>query len=72
MHEDKQLICNKFCDALKITRQYNDLLKLEYVDDGPSCSHVTAYFTGGTLDINTSMDSGWAMIKDIVQRLPLA
>lgn len=72
LHENKQLICDKFCETLRLTRNYHDLLRLEYVEEDVNHSHVVAWFPGGTLDINTSLDSGWAMIQDIVKRLPLA
>lgn len=68
--EDHQKICNSLVFALRSTRQYNDLISLTYVLEDENNSHVEALFPGGVVKINTSMDSGWAMIKDIIDHLP--
>lgn len=70
MKEDHQKICDRLVLALRCTRQYSDLYSLTYVVEDENNSHVIAKFPGGVIEINTSMDSGWAMIKDIIDHLP--
>ena len=68
--EDKQMICDKLTEALKLTRQYADLQSLIYLRRGEDHETVTALFTQGTMrEINVSMDSGSAMIRDILRAL---
>lgn len=67
--EDKQLICTRFRDTLKLTRQYHDLLDLIYVAQPNGDSYVLAVFLGGRKRVNTSGDSGTAMLKDILTQL---
>lgn len=67
LKENKQEICDYLCEALVRTRQYDDLVSLTYDKDQEI---VTAKFeNGGRILINVNMDSGWAMIKDIVGQL---
>lgn len=68
--ENHQQICDYLVLALRRTRQYSDLYSLTYVAEDEYNSHVIAKFPGGQIKINTSMDSGWAMIKDIIDHLP--
>lgn len=70
MKENHNLICGELARALRCTRLYSDLISLTYVREGDNNSRVVALFPAGTVEINTSMDSGWAMIKDIVDHLP--
>lgn len=65
-YEDKQEICNLLLPALQATRGLYDLEKLDF--DAHS-ETVTAWFPGGTTIINVAMDSGTAMIVDIMKRL---
>ena len=68
--EDKQMICDKLTEALKLTRQYEDLQSLIYLRKGADHETVTVLFTQGTMrEINVSMDSGSAMIRDILRAL---
>lgn len=67
--ENKQLICTRFRDVLKLTRQYHDLLDLIYVSQPNGRSYVLAVFAGGRKHVNTSGDSGTAMLKDILTQL---
>lgn len=68
--EDKQMICDKLVEALQLTRQYEDLQSLIYLRRGEDHETVTALFTqGNTKEINVSMDSGSAMIRDILRAL---
>lgn len=67
MMENKQAICDKLCECLKLTRLYDDLEMLNY---NKSCEEVTAYFKGNnTKRINVAMDSGASMVRDIMRGL---
>ena len=50
--------------------QYSDLLDLVYVQEPKGRSYVLAVFAGGCKRINTTGDSGWGMIIDIIKQLP--
>lgn len=66
--ENKQEICNHLLQALKNTRQCRDLESLEYGPYGLNNEIVVARFTnGGKRSINVTMDSGIAMIEDILR-----
>ena len=82
MEENKQLICNKMLDLLQTTRYFNNLVSLTYVynwDDEkhepinkifPAEEYVLAKFNNGYEKYaNVSMDSGYAMIKDILKQI---
>ncbi|MBQ8697389.1 MAG: hypothetical protein IJ521_00095 [Schwartzia sp.] len=64
--ENKQKICDLLAKALQETYDAKDLLGLEY-DAGREI--VTVTFTEGNRIINVAMDSGTAMIRDIVNHL---
>lgn len=65
--EDKAVICKLFCKVLQKTRGASDLVSLEYDEEHEI---VTATFeSGGTRRINVAMDSGTAMIRDIVNNI---
>lgn len=66
MSEDKQAICDALCTALQMTRDFRDLVAIEY--DGTPY-HETAtliYEHGKGAPINVALDSGEAMIRDIM------
>ena len=71
--EDKQKICDLLLVTLQATREYSDLESLTYVTPKQPHrydSYVEARFTsGGGRIINTSMDSGYAMIRDIIDHI---
>ena len=68
--EDKQKICDKLLEVLQLTRQYEDLQSLIFMRKDVDHETVTALFTQGTVrEINVSMDSGSAMIRDILWAL---
>jgi hypothetical protein len=70
MREDKQRICNLLTKTLQSTRRYFDLIDLIYEQDEQTKDEtVTAVFVWGKVSINVSMDSGAAMIRDIMRRL---
>lgn len=64
--EDKETICKLLCVALQKTRGVADLVSLDYDSESEI---VTAIFESGIKKINVAMDSGMAMIRDIVNRL---
>lgn len=69
MNEDKQRTCDALTIALATTRQFGDLLRLEYLKDG-DYEVVIPHFRGGRgRSINVHMDSCWALIKDVVNHL---
>lgn len=69
MNEDKQRTCDALTIALATTRQFDDLLRLEYLEDG-DYEVVIPHFRGGRgRSINVHLDSCWALIKDVVNHL---
>lgn len=64
--EDKETICKLLCKVLQKTRGAADLVSLTYDSESEI---VTAAFEGGTKKINVAMDSGTAMVRDIVNHL---
>lgn len=68
--EDKQTICDLLLPALQATRALSDLISLEYkcADDGDE--RVIATFDSGFKKrANVTMDSGAAMIYDILKQI---
>lgn len=64
--EDKQEICELLCRALQATANAWDLKELRYDEDE---ENVYVVFEGGTRVVNVAMDSGTAMIRDIMTHL---
>jgi len=65
--ENKQAICKSLCDTLQKTRNLQDVMELNYDEVSET---VTAVFSDGTEQlINVAMDSGTAMIQDILSQL---
>ena len=64
--ENKQRICDFLCRALQETRGAHDLISLSYI---PELEVVAVTFSGGRKEINVAMDSGMAMIRDIVNKI---
>lgn len=63
--ENKQMICDRLLETLKLTRQLYDLIDLDYIEEKEL---VVAHFEGGgKKEINVAMDSGIAMIRDIIR-----
>ena len=67
--ENKQLICNLLCATLKATRDQHDLQSLTYHFNGPDDQMVTVAWSEGGTSVNVSMDSGIAMIRDILRAI---
>lgn len=70
MKEDKQKICDLLCEALKATRNQEDLKLIRYEEIGQDHQQVVLeYKNGSCRSVNVSMDSGIAMIRDILKVL---
>lgn len=82
MIENKQIICNKMLDLFQATMYFNDLASLTYVynwddenkchinEEFPATEYVVATFNNGYKKYaNVSMDSGYAMIKDVLRQI---
>lgn len=68
MHEDKQKICDLLCETLKATRGQHDVVALKYeILDNDDERVTIEYEQGGSRQVNVSMDSGVAMIRDIMR-----
>ena len=65
--EDKQSICNALALALRMTRMFEDLDYLEYNDDSEMV--LAKFKNGGLRVIGVEGDSGYAMLKDIVNHI---
>lgn len=68
--EDKDMICKELAKLLKITRNQSDLkaLRYEILDNGEEIVTVE-WEGGGSRVVNVSMDSGVAMIRDIMRAI---
>ena len=64
--EDKQKILNYLTKALQATDNASDLIGLTYI---PDKEYVIVHFEQGMRVVNVHMDSGTAMIKDVVNHL---
>lgn len=65
--EDKQNICNLLLITLQATRSASDVVSIVYDNDSEI---VTVTFeSGGHRKVNVGMDSGTAMIRDIMKNL---
>jgi hypothetical protein len=64
--EDKKAICKALVPVLRMTRNLYDLKDLDY---DPDTETVTATFENGTKTANVAMDSGTAMIRDIIGQI---
>ena len=70
MKENKQSICDLLLITLQATHNASDLVSLEYFKDEKENETVIATFeSGGKRVINVTMDSGTAMIRDIMKNL---
>lgn len=68
MHEEnKQMICDMLCRALHYTRGAGDVTDIQYNADRETAT--VQFAGGGNRVINVAMDSGTAMIRDIMNNL---
>ena len=65
--ENKQEICNALVKVLKLTRDASDVADLIYNADNETV--LVLFNLGGVRLINVAMDSGVAMIRDIMRGL---
>ena len=68
--EDKDLICKELAKLLKLTRNQSDLkaLRYEILDNNEEIVTVE-WESGGRKVVGVSMDSGTAMIRDIMRAI---
>lgn len=66
----KQVICDLLCKAIQATTAGDDLEKLRY-DPVTEIVHADFRDSYDARQINVAMDSGWAMVKDIVNHLDI-
>ena len=67
MKEDKQKILDLLLPALQETRALDDLMSLVYVKTEQNEERVIAIFPAGDKIVNITMDSGVAMIQDVIK-----
>ncbi|MDD6666687.1 MAG: hypothetical protein PUE58_01760 [Lachnospiraceae bacterium] len=67
--EDKQAICNALAKALQLTRNHSDLVAISYVAEEDMEFVIILWIGGTSKRIKVSMDSGTAMIRDILNGL---
>ena len=66
--ENKQEICNLLCAALRATRDQSDLTDVIYRQMPNDNEIVTLFYENGhKRSINVNMDSGIAMIRDVLR-----
>ena len=64
----KQVICDLLCKTIQATQAGDDLVELRY-DPIKEIVHADFIESYDARQINVAMDSGWAMIKDIVNNI---
>ena len=72
--EDKQKILDSLLVALKLTRAGEDVSYLEYVHEGPYREEVHVFFKDNGYPgrvINVAMDSGIALIRDVLNHIDI-
>lgn len=68
-YEDKQMICDLLCTALNATRDQRDLVRMDYQRRGDGDEVVYVIYESGCKAVNVSLDSGIAMIRDILKAI---
>lgn len=69
MEENKQHICDLLLRTLQATRNAFDCVSLTYEKTPEHEIVIVKFASGGTRRINVAMDSGTAMIRDIMKGL---
>jgi hypothetical protein len=68
--ESKQYITHALYDLLTLTREYSsELVRLDYIKSAAEEVVVAEFISGSTKTINVHMDSGIALIKDVLRGL---
>ena len=68
MEENKQHILDLLLPTLQATRDLGDLKNLRY-EKGFGGEYAIAEFESGTKSCNVTMDSGVAMVRDVLKAL---
>lgn len=66
MNENKQAILDALVECLRLTRDQQDLLNLQY-DEKREVVWIT--WENGNKSVNVAMDSGIAMIRDVLNAM---
>ena len=66
MNENKQAILDALVECLRLTRDQQDLLNLQY-DEKREVVWIT--WESGNKPVNVAMDSGIAMIRDVLNAM---
>lgn len=66
----KQAILNELCETIHMTSAGSDLVALRY-DAEKEIVHADFECAYDARQINVALDSGWAMIKDVVNHLDI-
>lgn len=66
MDEDKQAILDKLVECLALMRDQHDLMSLTYNKDNET---VEVTWIGGSKLVNVAMDSGIAMVRDVLKAM---
>lgn len=65
--EDLQKVCDLLTETLKATRNLNELEKLEYQKNSEIV--IATFINGNIKKVNVMLDSGTAMITDIIKQI---
>ena len=68
MNENKQAICDALAETLKLTRNCKDIIRIEY-NPNTECALI-CFKNADPIPANVACDSGTALIRDIMRRLP--
>ena len=66
--ENKQAICDALTETLKLTRNCEDIIRIEY-NPNTECALICCK-GADPIPVNVACDSGTALILDIMRRLP--
>lgn len=69
MTENKQEICNLLLKTLQATRHFSDIKNLVYQEIEGTELVKAIFESGGIKTANVTMDSGIAMIRDILKQI---
>ena len=71
MPENKENIANLLAETLKRTRMWDDITRLKYIKEDSGSEYVYVDYKGkpAARRINVTCDSGWQLIKDVIQAL---
>ena len=69
MEENKKEICERLLPVLQATENLWDLVSLEYSNSENGEVVTATFLSGATKTANVALDSGTAMILDIVEQI---